>query len=50
MSQVICYPNNALLIAGGVRKIDGVGDVNLRVGFLLGLLEDAAKNQASYMI
>jgi hypothetical protein len=41
--------NNALLIAQGVPTSEDLADIDLRIAFLLGLLEDAAKNQASYM-
>jgi hypothetical protein len=41
--------NNAFLIANGIRDVDDINDVDHRIAYLLGLLEDAAKNQASYM-
>jgi hypothetical protein len=41
--------NNALLIAYGVTEIDQIPDSNLQIGLLLALLQDDAKNQASYL-
>ena len=41
--------NNALLIAYGVNEIDQLPDEDLQVGMLLALLQDDAKNQASYL-
>jgi hypothetical protein len=42
--------NNAILIAHGVTAIEELPDENLQIGVLLALLQDDAKNQASYMI
>ena len=42
--------NNALLIAYGVTEIDRLPDEDLQIGLLLALLQDDAKNQASYLI
>lgn len=41
--------NNAALMAHGVVEIDQLPDEDLRVGLLLALLQDDAKNQASYL-
>jgi hypothetical protein len=41
--------NNALLIACGVTSIDDLEDDDLKLGLLLALLQDDAKNQASYL-
>jgi hypothetical protein len=41
--------NNAILMACGVTDVDGLADRDLRIGVLLALLQDAAKNQASYL-
>jgi len=41
--------NNAILIALGVNELDGIPDEDLRLGLLLALLQDDAKNQASYL-
>ncbi len=41
--------NNAILIALGVTELDGIPDEDLRLGLLLALLQDDAKNQASYL-
>ena len=41
--------NNALLIAHGVTEIDQLPDEDLQAGVLLVLLQDDAKNQASYL-
>lgn len=42
--------NNAILIAHGVTDVDQVPDPDLRLGLLLALLQDDAKNQASYLL
>ena len=41
--------NNAALMAHGVVNVDELPDEDLRVGLLLALLQDDAKNQASYL-
>jgi len=41
--------NNALLIALGVINVEELVDENLQLGMLLALLQDDAKNQASYL-
>lgn len=41
--------NNALLMACGVTEIDDLEDEDLRIGLLLALLQDDAKNQSSYL-
>lgn len=41
--------NNALLIAYGVNEIGQLPDEDLQIGMLLALLQDDAKNQASYL-
>jgi hypothetical protein len=41
--------NNAILIAHGVNEVDQLPDEDLQVGVLLALLQDDAKNQASYL-
>jgi len=41
--------NNAILMAHGVREVDELPDADLQIGALLPLLQDAAKNQASYL-
>ncbi len=41
--------NNAILIAHGVTEVDQLPDEDLQVGVLLSLLQDDAKNQASYL-
>ena len=41
--------NNAILIAHGVAEVDQLPDRGLQLGVLLALLQDAAKNQASWM-
>jgi hypothetical protein len=41
--------NNAILIAYGVTSIDQLPDPDLQMGVLLALLQDDAKNQASYL-
>jgi hypothetical protein len=40
--------NNAILIAHGVTEVDQLPDEDLQVGVLLALLQDDAKNEASY--
>ena len=40
--------NNAILIAHAVTEIDQLPDLDLQIGVLLALLQDDAKNQASY--
>ena len=42
--------NNAILIALGVTDLDQIPDPDLRLGLLLALLQDDAKNQASYLL
>jgi hypothetical protein len=42
--------NNAILIAHGVTEVDQLPDEDLQIGVLLALLQDDAKNQASYLI
>jgi hypothetical protein len=42
--------NNAILIAYGVSDVDQLPDQDLQIGLLLALLQDDAKNQASYLI
>ncbi len=42
--------NNAILIAYGVSEIEHLPDEDLQIGTLLALLQDDAKNQASYSI
>jgi hypothetical protein len=42
--------NNAILIAHGVTDVEQVPDPDLRIGLLLALLQDDAKNQASYLL
>ena len=42
--------NNAILIAHGVSDVEQVPDPDLRIGLLLALLQDDAKNQASYLL
>jgi hypothetical protein len=42
--------NNAVLMAHGVTEIGDLEDADLRLGLLLALLQDDAKNQASYLI
>ncbi len=42
--------NNAILIAHGVTEIDELPDEDQQIGVLLALLQDDAKNQASYLI
>jgi hypothetical protein len=41
--------NNAILIAHGVTEIEQLPDEDLRIGVLLALLQDDAKNQSSYL-
>jgi hypothetical protein len=41
--------NNAILIAHGVTEVDQLPDEDLQIGVLLGLLQDDAKNQSSYL-
>jgi len=41
--------NNAILIAYGVTDIEQLPDEDLRIGVLLALLQDDAKNQSSYL-
>jgi hypothetical protein len=41
--------NNAILIAHGVTDVKELPDEDLKIGVLLALLQDDAKNQASYM-
>jgi hypothetical protein len=41
--------NNAILMAHGVTRVDELPDADLQIGVLLALLQDAAKNQASYL-
>jgi hypothetical protein len=41
--------NNAILIAHGVQEIAELPDPDLQIGLLLALLQDDAKNQASYL-
>ena len=41
--------NNAILMAHGVTEVDQLPDEDLQIGVLLALLQDDAKNQASYL-
>jgi hypothetical protein len=41
--------NNALLMAFGVTEVSDLPDQDLQIGTLLSLLQDDAKNQASYL-
>ena len=41
--------NNAILMAYNVTEVDQLPDEDLRIGVLLALLQDDAKNQSSYM-
>lgn len=41
--------NNAILIAHGVTEVSQLPDEDLQIGVLLALLQDDAKNQASYL-
>ena len=41
--------NNAILMAHGITEIEDLPDDDLRLGVLLALLQDDAKNQSSYL-
>ncbi len=41
--------NNAILMAHGVTEIEDLPDRDMQIGVLLALLQDDAKNQASYL-
>jgi hypothetical protein len=41
--------NNAILMAYGVTSVDDLPGEDLRIGVMLALLQDAAKNQASWL-
>lgn len=41
--------NNAILMALGVTEVEEIADPDLRVGLLLALLQDDAKNQSSWL-
>jgi len=41
--------NNAILIAHGVTEVDQLPDEDLQIGVLLALLQDDAKNEASFL-
>ena len=41
--------NNAILMAHGVHEVEELPDEDLQLGVLLALLQDEAKNQASYL-
>ncbi len=41
--------NNAILMAHGVKEVHELPDPDLQIGVLLALLQDDAKNQASYL-
>ena len=41
--------NNALLMAFGVTEVSQLPDEDLRIGALLGLLQDDAKNESSWL-
>jgi hypothetical protein len=41
--------NHAILISYGVTEVDDLPDIDLQIGVLLALLQDDAKNQASYL-
>jgi hypothetical protein len=41
--------NNAILMAHGVREVEELPEPDLQIGVLLALLQDDAKNQASYL-
>jgi hypothetical protein len=41
--------NNAILMAYGVTEVDQLPDPDLRIGVLLALLQDDAKNQSSFL-
>jgi hypothetical protein len=42
--------NNAILLAHGVTEVAQLPDPDMQIGVLLALLQDDAKNQASYLI
>ncbi len=41
--------NNAILIAHGVNSVDDLPDDDLKIGILLALLQDDAKNESAYL-
>ncbi|HET9599681.1 MAG TPA: hypothetical protein VFP65_29170 [Anaeromyxobacteraceae bacterium] len=41
--------NNAVLMAHGVTRLEDLPDADLRIGMLLALLQDDAKNQAAWL-
>ena len=41
--------NNAILMAHGVKELEELPDADLRIGILLALLQDDAKNQSSWL-
>jgi hypothetical protein len=41
--------NNAILMAYGVKEVEEIPDPDLRLGLLLALLQDDAKNQSSWL-
>jgi hypothetical protein len=41
--------NNAILMAFGVKEVEELPDADLRIGTLLALLQDDAKNQSSWL-
>ena len=41
--------NNSILMAHGVTEVDQLPDEDVQIGVLLALLQDDAKNQASYL-
>jgi hypothetical protein len=41
--------NNAILIAHGITEVEQLPDEDLQIGVLLALLQDDAKNEASYL-
>ena len=41
--------NNAILIAHGVTEVDQLPEADMQIGVLLALLQDDAKNQASWL-
>jgi len=41
--------NNAILMAYGITELEELPDDDLKIGWLLGKLQDDAKNQASYL-
>ena len=41
--------NNAILMAHGVKEVEEIPDPDLRIGLLLALLQDDAKNQSSWL-